>query len=518
MDFVNKNNRYFKYPQRKAELYNLQRANKLKELTLKAYAKTRWLSLGESLTRIIEIWEALVLYMKNKLPVIQNENEPKSEFGDIDEEIIYNEDDNEDTEDAGEEIDTQIKKFNFDQMYNWLTDQEFYLQIRFVNFIVNTINQFNQKFQNHSMSIGQVKAGITHCYNLLLSYIMPAENLEFNVEKFIKINWLSQKKQEEYFYDSAGFIEYLSDELSPEDFQGLKELPEASQNNFYKNSVKFMAKILRLFPKYFNFTDKVLELTTFLELKDSFSRAKDKITDFGKRCNLLKEEELPQLHSEIVQLFSDPNLKSYKDSAQGNTLKLWDMIDEKEFSLLHRLVKVAHSLPTTSSTIEQAFSILKLYKNEKRNQLHEKTVEALMMIDQEYKIKGSFTITEQMLESLIEIRKSLNERKSNSKEKKSKDVDKENESNMLIEKESSEKTEVTDIATNKVQPEIVDNPPRRRYKPLQVDSSPSQDENIACKRNLATRLEEESEKDLESDEPVLRKGVKTEAASDQNKV
>jgi len=62
--FVDKIHSHFGTTQRVAYLLNLQKENKLRQLNLKPYAKTRWLSLGQSLDRLLIIWGSLVLYMK----------------------------------------------------------------------------------------------------------------------------------------------------------------------------------------------------------------------------------------------------------------------------------------------------------------------------------------------------------------------------------------------------------------------------------------------------------------------
>ena len=64
--FVEDIHNHFSSPQRVAYLNNLQKGKNMKVLNLKHYAKTRWLSLGQSLTRLLEIWESLIDYMKSK--------------------------------------------------------------------------------------------------------------------------------------------------------------------------------------------------------------------------------------------------------------------------------------------------------------------------------------------------------------------------------------------------------------------------------------------------------------------
>ena len=64
--FINSIHHFFKNsPQRKAKLKNIQIENGWPTLSLKPYIKTRWLSLGDSLKRLILIWESLTALMSS---------------------------------------------------------------------------------------------------------------------------------------------------------------------------------------------------------------------------------------------------------------------------------------------------------------------------------------------------------------------------------------------------------------------------------------------------------------------
>jgi len=62
MLFIKTISSHFSSPQNKARLRNLQRENKLKVLTPKKLALTRWLSLVQVLERILDIWSSLLKY------------------------------------------------------------------------------------------------------------------------------------------------------------------------------------------------------------------------------------------------------------------------------------------------------------------------------------------------------------------------------------------------------------------------------------------------------------------------
>jgi len=127
MKFVTKIHLHFKSPQRKAILSNIQKENNEKQLALKPYIKTRWLSLGSSLERLIEIWGSLKTYMEQRKKSIIESSKP-------DEDTDQEEENNEDEEEGEEEEIEEVKKFNYDFFFNLLSDENFYLQIRVLAF------------------------------------------------------------------------------------------------------------------------------------------------------------------------------------------------------------------------------------------------------------------------------------------------------------------------------------------------------------------------------------------------
>ena len=106
---------------------------------------------------------------------------------------------------------------------------------------------------------------------------------------------------------------------------------------------------------------------------------------------------------------------------KSSSLKLWNDLKNslEEGQSLHCLSKIlhfAHTLPTSSSDIEQSFSSLKFIKNVFRSNLLENTTQALLLIAQEYENKD-IEISVEMVEGFKKIRKELSQRKSNKKKK-----------------------------------------------------------------------------------------------------
>lgn len=66
MDFVHDISNHFSSPQRKEVLQRIQKEKRLRILFPKQLVETRWLSVGQFLSRIIEIWESLIFYYELK--------------------------------------------------------------------------------------------------------------------------------------------------------------------------------------------------------------------------------------------------------------------------------------------------------------------------------------------------------------------------------------------------------------------------------------------------------------------
>jgi len=69
MNFIEKIHTYFSSSQRVSRLKEIQRENKFEILGLKKYVEVRWLSLGESIKRLIRIWPSLAIFMESEIKI-----------------------------------------------------------------------------------------------------------------------------------------------------------------------------------------------------------------------------------------------------------------------------------------------------------------------------------------------------------------------------------------------------------------------------------------------------------------
>ena len=89
------------------------------------------------------------------------------------------------------------------------------------------------------------------------------------------------------------------------------------------------------------------------------------------------------MNNELIR-FSGRSFTYYKKDKK-NSLQIWDRVENDGFVLLSTLAKAAQTLPTSSATIEQSFSLMKLAKTDKRSRLSEENLQALMLTSQYYR-------------------------------------------------------------------------------------------------------------------------------------
>ena len=147
MKFIKGIHNHFSYsPQRISKLIRIQINNKLSQLQPIFYVETRWLSLGQSLSRILSIWDSLKIYM-NK------EGKAKSK---------------------------EKKKF----LNDLLNDPLFKLKIICLSGILNKINQINETFQKQSLEIQCLQSETLKCFRFILEILIPYDKIPRDLTVF----------------------------------------------------------------------------------------------------------------------------------------------------------------------------------------------------------------------------------------------------------------------------------------------------------------------------------------------
>ena len=194
--------------------------------------KLRWLSLGDSLTRLLEIWSSLKAYM---IYVIENKLQESPNI-------------------------KEIKNIDYKHFSYLFSSETFHLKIIFLEYIVQGLNRYNRAFQDQTFSINNALTEITTCYLFIKNLIIKPCKL--SMKEMIKMNW-KDSNQKVYFYSPEDFSTLISKSVPK--MQKLSEL-SAKEQEFFLTFQDFSSSILTSLPKYLPFEDEVLESAKFVNL------------------------------------------------------------------------------------------------------------------------------------------------------------------------------------------------------------------------------------------------------------
>ena len=418
LNFIIRIHNHFVSPERRATLLRIQAANNQPCLYPKKWIKTRWLSLGETLNRLLKIWNSLTLYMENNLPKSYKNGSERTnspEQGITNPKIKEDKETEEEVEEAefeSEEEDLSLASFNAQDCHKLLVSKSFHIKMIFFSHLIGVLNNFNILFQDQSMEVFKVRQEIENIFNYfcLLSVIPSKRNTL--IDDRLKLDWSSTNVQKDYFYDTENFIMNLRTIISKDEFACFEKLEKAERDDFGKVFLDFIAKVLNLLKHYLPFEDVIVSNLDFIALIDSEKKPfMQKIVDFNESFKIIEINDVPKLSLEAMSLCSRiPHYLSLK--RVKNSFHLWDIIQQSErFKYLPKVVSAAQTLPTSSSAIEQTFSVMGLFKNEKRSQLSPEGLEALLLLHQNYPFGKTFQVTDELIQKYKEVKQTLNTRK-----------------------------------------------------------------------------------------------------------
>ena len=202
----------------------------MKILSPKHFVKTRWLSMGESLKRILEIWDSLSKYMNAK---------PK--FG--------------------------VTKSKYEEFVNLFESRNFKAQIQVLSAIITKLNQINIKFQDQSLEIQHIKLEIQKFLKFVCSlYIKIGELPDFNqVEKHDWNTWENKVIEKEKFLPYDEFLVNLITDLDSK-LETLTSLDLDDQENLTNIFQPFLAEIASQTISYFPLSDELINSFDFVTL------------------------------------------------------------------------------------------------------------------------------------------------------------------------------------------------------------------------------------------------------------
>lgn len=393
-NFVEDLHFHFISPQRVAFLLKIQKENNLKQLNLKYYVKTRWLSLGQSLERLLKIWDSLILYMKAKPSFIG------------------------------------LKNSTFNKFLVLLESKEFKIKMKVWTSILLRLNEFNERFQGQTLEIQNLKIGIHRCIWEIANLFIDPKYIPQNISLFKADDWKLQvnKEIEDGDKEEKGEEEDLEEKMKEEgdedensnvkdkfisvqgfikkliiDFDSnLSELQNFDDNLKEEVAKIFQSYLCNMFFSLLNYLPYKCELINaldFVNLTKPVQEIKDQVLFFNEKFSIVPLNQISNLSKEINQLMNHSNFVWLKSITKGSSLHFWDLIqttcEEESFMLLPRLFEVAHALPTSSAGIEQSFSLVKLVRSNLRNNLKEETTQALLLIAQEF--KEGYEVTDELI-------------------------------------------------------------------------------------------------------------------------
>ena len=244
---------------------------------------------------------------------------------------------------------------------------------------------------------------------------LPEKFDSVNIKDLIILNWDDCLIQEQWFLKEEPFIEKLIYRVDAS-FKQLLERKEDS-DTFCQTFQSYIGRLLNLLIKYLPFKDEVINSVDFLELKDPFNILEQKIYKFNEIFMVVTDDEIRLTTlPEVLRLKTKGGLESFQYRSGDKLVDIWERIRiSDQYPSLSKFAKLAQILPVSSFCVEQAFSIIKLFRTDQRNRLSENSLEGLILMHQEYHDKSEITISDEMVLLCKEIKENLNNRKSDKK-------------------------------------------------------------------------------------------------------
>ena len=224
---------------------------------------------------------------------------------------------------------------------------------------------------------------------------------------------MNPENQNLWFLNTNDFIKKLKTEY-PSQMSKLRILTIDQEESFAQIFRVFAAKLLDLMIFYLPLEDNIIETFDFIQDISNYGDLLGKTLEFNNYFKILEESQISDLKNEILKLTSQK--RSRYDQGATNMIEVWDKLEEDvsngyQFSLLPKLVKIAQSLPTSSSDVEQAFSGIKLIKTLLRNRLSAEKIESILLIIQAYGGKKRIKIDKKLVDLHKDLIKILTRKK-----------------------------------------------------------------------------------------------------------
>lgn len=309
-------------------------------------SQTRWLSLQQVVTRILQHWSSLELFFTR----------------------------------AALEDNMQRAQLILDSLHNPIYKVYFY----FLSYILEVTNKLNLEFQAETPKIQVLLARVTSLYKVILKSFLKKSYLEKTDLKDIVVSNPNNYVLLDDLYCGANVENFLKNNQNQTDPIEIK--------NFKLRVLEYYIELAKQIKKRFNFEDDILKFASKFSPRSVLTGEYNTISQVQDLFPYLTID-IEKLDFEY-RLISEMNeLKKYDDN---DMVQFWSCIaninselNEKMFPNVSRVAKIIMSLPHSSATAERVFSQLNLVKTKTRNRLIVKTCGSLLHIKDMFKTEGT---------------------------------------------------------------------------------------------------------------------------------
>ena len=335
---------------RTAEFKDYQVLKDLRPHKLLHPCQTRWLSLQSAVDRVLEQWDALMLYFKNLEPI--------------------------------EKLPSIVT------LSNIMNDPSIFLYLNFLKDILPTLTQFNLLFQNESPTIHLVHVKVVETYKLILGYFCDKTIIDkSNLASFDPANTTNHVPLNNIYLGSSLY--------------GLLRKPEYFQKSLMVKDVRrrcqqFLIKLCQEIRKRFDIDDPLLRMISFFK-PETLLHQRSRI-EMPSLYNLV--EKLPLLYNIVHIQVLDTEWRLLDSAILPNHMKekcgivhfyqklaliMDELTDEPKFKNLSNFALQLLALPVSNTDSERIFSKINLIKTDIRNKISTDSVEALTIISEAVK-------------------------------------------------------------------------------------------------------------------------------------
>jgi hAT family C-terminal dimerisation region len=401
-DSINELSSHFtRSTQRQARLKEIQIENNLPQLVMLRIVPTRWLSMRNFLSRLLECWPGLKLYFSH---IGSSENE-----------------------------------------YMTL---EFEIYFKLLAILSGKIAYYNEFFQKELLNLSELNEKIEECLKtfgdlILRPEVSISDIMKIPNEKIKEIKITSGKygELEKYLQDlkafEKGFLE-LHDSLNTY----LKRLiNQEDRTKYIKAAYNFLLEAFCQMKVKLTSQEQIISDLDVVFLKEysieKWCRLRDKFNNV-----IQSDHEKDSFATEISILKSHFSKIQAKSMQAKSIYELWFDI-KFELPTLYKIAKCVFAVPHGTVSIERIFSSLKFLKNSRRSMLSIESLESCVLCYQFFE-KQDIPIIKDMKEKFIQAKDDLAEMKEKEEEIKiikEEEEDLSNDFNLMDFKDSSDEEE-----------------------------------------------------------------------------